>query len=125
MADRFEWHDKVRALCHRAQVPVDVCDCGYVGDWQQRWWTELQRCTTFGEFTEPGRPYRLHSRCAECRAGGPGHDRIAGWEDRCPRCGDVERFRWDGTLVSATRNPDGPGFFLAEIRPGVMQDGDR
>jgi len=102
----MEWRPKLRPLCPAAQPEPDVCDCGYEGEWLMRHWTELQRCPpTYAELgSGSGRGFVV-KQCHDCKRGGPGHDLIAGWEERCPRCGDVERFQWDGTLVEARRNP--------------------
>lgn len=103
---RRMWRKPPRPLCPRAQSEPDPCDCGYVGEWLVRHWTELVPCgPTHGVTSrEPGKSYVVRP-CPDCRRGGPGHEQIAGWEEMCPRCGDVERFRWDGTLVDAIRNP--------------------
>jgi len=101
----YLWRPKVRPLCPKAQPDPDVCDCGSEHPWLMRWWSELTPCEpTYGI---PG--LGIVKRCDDCKRGGAGHMVVAGWEERCQRCGDVERFRMDGTLVAAVRNPDWQG----------------
>lgn len=122
-----QWREKVRPLCPAAQSPTDVCDCGFEGNWHMRWWTELRPCPpTRAVLGTDDRPGEVVRRCHDCKRGGPGHDVIAGWEERCPRCGDIERFDMDtGELVASIRNPDGPGFFVKELHPATLFDPDR
>jgi len=98
------WHRMPVPLCPKAQHEPDPCDCGYVGAWVVRHWKERQRCEPTYALLFDNAPGEVVRRCADCKAGGDGHDLYAGWEERCPRCGDVERFRWDGTLVEQRRN---------------------
>ena len=46
----------------------------------------------------------VYKQCDACKAGGDGHLMYAGWEERCPRCGDEEQFTYDGDLVEQRRN---------------------
>lgn len=103
--DAERWHRKPVLLCPAARSEPGPCDCGYVGVWVQRFWKSLQPCpptwATLGTDDQPGEVVR---RCDDCKAGGEGHLLFAGWEDKCPRCGDVERFTFDGELVDQRRN---------------------
>lgn len=113
--DPAEWRAKPTILCPASRPEPDVCDCGYEGPWHMRFWTHLQPCPPTYASIGPDGTKELHRRCASCKNGGTGHDLIAGWEERCPSCGDIERFTMDGELVAAIRNPDGPGYFLPEL----------
>lgn len=65
-----EWEDPVRPLCPRFHVS-DPCDCGYDGDWQRRWIYDKLPC---------------------------GHTTLTGYDEKCPSCGDIERFSTLGVL---------------------------
>ena len=112
-----EWREQIRPLCPSASARADLgpCDCGYEGDWLYRPWSHVQPCPpTWGYRTLEGAA-RVVGRCADCKRGGTGHETLAGFEEKCPRCGDIERFDLDGELVESRRNPYGPGFHVAEF----------
>jgi len=104
MGDPGRWHMKPVPLCPKARAEPDPCDCGYVGPWLTRNWQELQRCERVYAIVSEHHPGQVIRPCDECKAGGDGHMVYAGWEERCPVCGDEEQFRWDGTLVEQRRN---------------------
>lgn len=103
--DAERWHRKPVPLCPAVRSEPDPCDCGYVGDWVMRFWKSLQPCPPTSAWIDSQGEKVIARRCADCKRGGEGHLLIAGWEERCPRCGDVERFTMDGELVEQRRNP--------------------
>lgn len=87
-----EWGRPLRPLCPNAQRDPAPCDCGYVGEWMFRLWTQPRTCNA--------------KDCFDCRHGSrEGHPHIVGYEELCPRCGDAEQFTWDHILATAVRNP--------------------
>ena len=95
----------LRPLCPASREEPAPCDCGYVGPWLMRFWKKLQPCPPTSAYWHEDGGSVLVKRCADCKSGGDGHLLYAGWEERCPRCGDVERFTFDGALVAQERNP--------------------
>lgn len=102
--DPEKWRRKPAPLCPAARSEPDPCDCGYVGDWVIRFWKAMQPCPPTSARRDADGQVRVERRCDECKRGGDGHFLYAGWEERCPRCGDEERFTFDGELVEQRRN---------------------
>lgn len=71
-----EWKPPTRQLCNPSDP--EPCDCGFVGEWEERmvftWFTPVVQ-------------------------GRKGWWAIAGWDERCPQCGDIERFDDAGNVV--------------------------
>lgn len=102
------WSPPLRVfICHgrRPTPPPDLCDCGYEGEWENRpvftWVPEpgLRRTdTTVRHDLAQGLP---------ARSGDQGRWVVAGRDERCPECGDIERFDLDGELVDRRREHAG------------------
>jgi len=93
------WHKRPQPICPKSRDEPSPCDCGYVGVWVVRHWKAMKHCDpTWGSAG------RIYPRCDDCKAGGEGHLKYGGWEERCPRCGDEEQFTYDGELVEQRRN---------------------
>lgn len=92
-----EWHQEgVVFMCPGGPVESDECDCGYKAPWEYR--------SVLVWHVEPGYQRSAHSDHRDTAQGRPPLSRdgwwvIAGWDERCPNCGDIERFDHDGTLV--------------------------
>jgi hypothetical protein len=67
------------------------CDCGNCGRWEYRPW--------FVWHDETDDQRRKRERRGHVALPGHGSWVIAGYEERCPGCGDIERFDEDGHLV--------------------------
>ena len=84
-----DWHEPVRQLCN--PTPPEPCDCGFAGDWEYRfvmvWHDGPRKATdkTVRGWLAKGWPYR----------NAPGSWVIGGYDERCPQCGDIERFDLD------------------------------
>lgn len=81
-----EWKDPARQLCN--PEPPDPCDCGFVGEWPYRWvmvWHD-----------EPSHRAGDRMKRRWLAKGWPVLDGgwwvIGGMDERCPGCGDIERF---------------------------------
>lgn len=134
VVDPDSWRRTPQRLCPAARATPDPCDCGYVGAWAMRMWKDHLPCPPTTAYRDPDGAVQVERPCQDCRNGGPGHLRYAGWEERCPRCGDIERFTHDGTLVEQRRNHafDGPRdhtqtdiFALLDLDHDPHQEGPR
>lgn len=100
--------DGVVFMCPGGPVPPDECDCGYVGNWESRW--------VYVWYEHPG--HSRHARNDEAilrdvREGRPPRPDDEGWwvmggrDQRCPACGDVERYDNEGECVAVNLNRAG------------------
>ena len=91
-----EWSAAFRNLCNPS--PPELCDCGYLGAWERR--------TVYVWGNHPG--YRRGDKAIRrdiarglpARPNDEGWWCMAGWDERCPECGDIERFDEDGNVVA-------------------------
>lgn len=67
-----KWLRPGQPLCPKARSDPDPCDCGYAGAWMTRGWYD------------------------------PDEDDVGGIDEKCPQCGDVERFQWQPDGVRHT-----------------------
>jgi hypothetical protein len=76
----------------------DVCDCGHEGAWEWR--------SVWGWHEESGHRRKDRTIRRDIARGFPSrtHDEgwwvIAGRDERCPQCGDIERFDTEGNRVA-------------------------
>lgn len=92
-----EWHASgPMFICPGGMVDPEECDCGYKGEWDFR--SVLTWCV------DPGfhRPTWLDHK--DTARGWPiispdGWWVISGWDEKCPVCGDIERFDGEGNEV--------------------------
>jgi hypothetical protein len=92
------WEPVVTPMCPKAQTDPVLCDCGFLGAWEHRWvsvWN-LAPGFTRGDRVcrrdiEEGRPVRSDDE---------GWWVIGGFDERCPGCGDIERFDMDANRVA-------------------------
>ena len=82
-----DWEPLLRQLCPKAQVDPVPCDCGYIGAWDLR--------SIYGWHTYDERP-QSYSDAALKQVGGWKVN--IGFDERCPGCGDIERFDNDANL---------------------------
>ena len=93
--------DTLHPICPKMHVPPAPCDCGFVGDWDHRWWYYWHEA--------PGRQRgdrqirRDIARGLPPRHGDEGWWCIGGYDERCPDCGDIERFDWQGNELDRFR----------------------
>lgn len=92
-----EWKPAMNSLCPKSHVAPVLCDCGFLGDWEYRWvyvWFS-------GSGTVRGDKAcrRDIERGFPPRFGESGWWVIGGWDERCPQCGDVERFDYNADVV--------------------------
>jgi hypothetical protein len=71
--------------------PSEACDCGYVGQWDHRPW--------FAWHDETAKERKARERAGHAAKPGNGQWFMAGWEERCPGCGDIERFNVGGEMI--------------------------
>lgn len=92
-----EWEMWPGPICPKAQVEPVLCDCGHLGAWERRWvyiWHDV-----------PGHARGDKAIRKDMARGFPPrpHDEgwwiVGGWDERCPGCGDIERFDFDGEQV--------------------------
>jgi hypothetical protein len=87
-----EWKAPLKVfVCPPATEPPPMCDCGFVGRWQHRPWLEWHENSE----TVSARK----AREGTMRPFLPGWWVIGGIEERCPGCGDIERFDSDHNLI--------------------------
>jgi len=84
------WSMWARPICSKWLDEPDPCDCGHTGEWERRF--VLVWCHQPGHH-RPDRQIR-----EDMAKGWPGRPRdegwwvMDGWDERCPSCGDIERF---------------------------------
>lgn len=93
-----DWRPAVRVICPRARSEPEPCDCGFVGDWEHRWvyvWHDV-----------PGHRRGDRAIRRDIAKGFPARANDEGWwvadgfDERCPQCGDIERFDNDANRVA-------------------------
>jgi len=90
------WHPPV-VLVH-SPIEHEQCDCGFSGEWEYR--------SVFTWHNVPGYRRPDWAIRADLTRGFPVRSKdggwwiIAGWDERCPQCGDVERFDERGAVVA-------------------------
>lgn len=110
----FEGHPFICGEDGCATFEPDECDCGYVGDWQ---WRMLYRW-----FDQPGHCRRDEFIRRDMAIGLPGRPRdegwwvLAGWEERCPGCGDIERLDAGRNIIEVEINDVGKRRRAAALR---------
>lgn len=97
-APEREWHPGAHMFICSTEfddplpfVPPEPCDCGYVGQWEQRPW--------FAWHDETEKERKERERAGHAARPGSGSWFIGGFEERCPGCGDIERFDEDGEMI--------------------------
>lgn len=102
-----EWHTRepVTFMCPGGPLPDDECDCGFVGRWDYRHvhtWLERPGMKRNDEIIRRdmalGWPHRPNDEGYWC---------IAGYDERCPGCGDMERFDMDAERIAVHVSTDG------------------
>src|SRR5512139_1814442 len=89
------WEPPFRNLCR--PTPPEPCDCGFVGRWDRRWvYTWYHKA---GHQRGDKAIRRDIARGLPARAHDEGWWVIDGWDERCPGCGDIDRFDHDANLV--------------------------
>lgn len=98
----FPWSPTgLRPVCPKWLDEPDPCDCGFLGDWERRW--VMVWCHKPGHRRLPARVAEDVARGWPGRAGEDGWWGMDGWDERCPGCGDIERFDMDGNEVRRFR----------------------
>ena len=85
-------------ICPKMQVDPSPCDCGFLGEWHRRWvyiWNAVP-----GHKRTDRAIRAAIARGLPPRPGDNGWWVIGGWDERCPGCGDIERFDMAGTEVA-------------------------
>ena len=91
------WKPGLVVICARASQAPDPCDCGFIGEWERRSvfvWAPSKRVRS-DRLIRRDRALGWPPRSSE-----PGGYMMAGYDERCPGCGDVERFTLQGEQVS-------------------------
>lgn len=83
-----EWEHRALPSCPQTRGEPDGCGCGHVGRWETRWL--LAPSVSDIEYVRlpSGRRYARRSPAPAER-----HLVVVGQDERCPGCGDIERFR--------------------------------
>lgn len=85
-----DWTPRVAPLCPKAQEDPEPCDCGHEGEWEHRW---------VYVWHKPKRTRGSYGAAAKAN----GWKVIAGFDERCPGCHDVERFDLNAELLGHER----------------------
>lgn len=93
-------------MCPGGPLEDDVCDdCGYIGRWEHR--------AVMTWYPMPGMARGPASVARDLAKGWPprpddeGYWCMAGHDERCPGCGDIERLDFDRNVVSVKLSPSG------------------
>lgn len=84
-----DWEPELHVLCPAARPDPEPCDCGYLGGWERRW--------VFRWYTSRRKPRSF------TEAASNGYKVLAGFDERCPGCHDVERFDLDANHLGSER----------------------
>ncbi len=94
-----EWGPPLQVfICPPGPADPDPCDCGFVGEWERRavWvWVDHP-----GHRRGDKAIRRDLARGFPARAGEEGWWALGGFDERCPGCGDIERFDEEGHRVA-------------------------
>ncbi len=99
-----EWEPKLVSLCN--PEPPEPCDCGYVGEWEFRPWFRWH------DYNPTAKERREAKRVLPV-----GWWIIGGFEERCPGCGDIERFDEFSNLIESTCERADVIRFIPRARP--------
>lgn len=109
VATRDRWRELTNVfICGPGAADASIpepCDCGFVGWWQYRF--------LYDWHAEPGHRRTDEAIRRDLAKGLPARARDEGWwviagsEERCPGCGDIERFDRDHNLIEAEINEVG------------------
>lgn len=89
VVDVGEWSqpfDRV-FICGGDSYEPEPCDCGFTGHWEHRW--------VYG-WTTYTRKAKSYADASVFQRGG--HKVMIGYDERCPGCGDIERFDSDSEV---------------------------
>lgn len=98
------WKPPMSVICEKAHVEPDPCDCGFEGDWEWR--------MVFVWHDQPGHVRGDKAVRRDIERGLPPCFGEEGWwvvggvDERCPGCGDIERF--DVEALFGKRSDFGP-----------------
>lgn len=102
-----DWHTRVEPqfICPGGPMPDDECDCGFVGRWDYR------QVYTWLDVPGHRRSARMIRRDMAdgwpARPKDEGYWCVAGYDERCPGCGDMERFDSDANQVAVLISAEG------------------
>lgn len=82
-------------ICPGGRDQPDPCGCAYVGYWHHRWVYTWQP----GKTRTDRMIRRDLRRGLPAQAGNPGCWVVAGYDERCPNCGDIERFNLEADFL--------------------------